>query len=318
MTSVIVQKILERIHQPELFRTLAEDLTGTELNSLLLEVFNHRVGSMSAPDLLQHYRLNRFVKPADLPMLELKQTELDLLKIFQRFSFEPIELSPVSVLGSCSVVASADQKKVLSALRGTEVLADATNAIALHCCDLKTRPEWESQPSGGSLRFGTVQRHVRTQQIQGKGFTPHFKIGCLVTSGRDTGSYSFEKESLLEHLEVMKFLYTDYYSADSVSFRLLCRPGYADTERLAESVQEYVLQQHPEFSVDVVREPEKETGYYKGIQYKIDIKVNGKSYEIGDGGFVDWPQQYLQNKKERMLTTGFGFEFMYRILKGEV
>jgi hypothetical protein len=64
--------------------------------------------------------------------------------------------------------------------------------------------------------------------------------------------------------------------------------------------------------------PEKENEYYKGIQYKVDITLNNKVYEIGDGGFVDWTQQLLQNKKERFLITGFGFEFMYRILHGMV
>jgi hypothetical protein len=47
------------------------------------------------------------------------------------------------------------------------------------------------------------------------------------------------------------------------------------------------------------------------------------TYEIADGGFVDWTQHLLQNKKERMFTkqermftTGFGFDLMYRILHG--
>ena len=40
------------------------------------------------------------------------------------------------------------------------------------------------------------------------------------------------------------------------------------------------------------------------------------TYEIADGGFIDWTQHLLQNKKERMFTTGFGFDLMYRILHG--
>jgi hypothetical protein len=50
----------------------------------------------------------------------------------------------------------------------------------------------------------------------------------------------------------------------------------------------------------------------------VDIKVRGKTFEIADGGFVDWTQQLLQNKKERMLSTGIGFDFMYRILRGDL
>jgi hypothetical protein len=316
MQSAIVTKILQRIGQPHLVRMLTEDLTGTELNTLLLDVFRDTSSKLSAPQLLNRYQTNRFVKPADLPALELKRMEVDVLELLARLSFEPIELSPVSVLGSCSVVATADQNKILSALRGTEVLADATNSIALHICDLKQN---KSVSAAERISFATIQRHIRTQQITAKGFTPHFKIGCLVTAGNDTGSFSFEKEALLQHIVAMKELYINYYKVEDISFRFLCRKnGYDSSERLAQQVKEFVIGKDPELSIDIVKEPEKEIDYYKGIQYKVDINIKGKTYEIGDGGFVDWTQQLLQNKKERMLSTGIGFDFMYRIMRGDV
>lgn len=319
MSSTIVMKILERIGHPELVHVLGQELSGTELNSLLLEVFNQSVSTLTPPQLLNLYQLNRFVKPSDLPVIELKHMELDLYEIFQQFSFQPLELSPVAAFGSCSVVAPADQKKILSALRGTEVLADATNSLALHICDLKQRKVWTPDEAGHKIRFSTIQRHIRTQQISGKGFTPHFKIGCLVTAGYDTGSFTFEKESLCEHIEVMKALYLGYYKVEDLRFRFLCRKsGYPEAQELARQVKGFVLQQHPDIIIDLIDHPEKEIGYYKGIQYKVDIRVNGKSYEIGDGGFVDWTQQMLQNRKERMLSTGIGFDFMYRIIKDQV
>ena len=317
MSSTIIKKILDRIGQPNLVHLLSNELSGTELNSLLLEVFNQRTAALSPPQMLNLYQLNRFVKPGELPVIELKKNELDLLTIFNQYGFEPIELSPIAVLGACSAVAPADQKKILTALRGTEVLADATNSIALHISDLKKRKVLIPQPHE-KIRFSSIQRHVRTQTIATKGFSPHFKIGCLVTSGVDTGSFSFEKEALSEHLHVMKALYADYYKVDELSFRFLCRKGYPDSFELAKRLREYVIQQHPDMKINIIDSPEKEIGYYKGVQYKADIQVNGKNYEIGDGGFVDWTQQLLQNKKERFLITGFGFEFMYRILKGMV
>ena len=94
-------------------------------------------------------------------------------------------------------------------------------------------------------------------------------------------------------------------------------PRLAGNE-LARQVKKHVLQHHPDLEIEIVDEPEKEIGYYKGIQYKVVIHVNDRQFEIGDGGFVDWTQQLLQNKKERMFSTGFGFEFMYRILNGQV
>lgn len=310
MSSGITNKITDRINQPDLMRLLVDELSGTELNSLLLEVFHQRARLIDPAHLLSQYQKNRFVKPADLPVLELMQQEIDLLTLFNKFSFEPLELSPVSVFGSCSVVATANQKKILTATRGTEVLADATNAIALHCCDLKRQNK-----SINTLKLSTIQRHVRAQQTDTKGFTPHFKIGCLVTAGSDTGSLSFEKQALLDHMKVMLATFSDYFKCESVSFRLLCRPGYEDSHALANQLKEFIEHENKALRIDVVPHPDKDNRYYQGIQYKVDVKVNGRQFEIGDGGFVDWPQQLLQNKKERMLTTGFGFELMHRIVR---
>ena len=83
------------------------------------------------------------------------------------------------------------------------------------------------------MRLATIQRHVRTQSISGKGFTPHFKIGCMVTSGPDEGNFGFEKEALTEHILAMKEIFRGYYKVDQLSFRLVCRGGYADSIKLA-------------------------------------------------------------------------------------
>jgi hypothetical protein len=40
---------------------------------------------------------------------------------------------PVAPLGACAIMGHASQNKVLSALRGTEVVADPTNVMALVC-----------------------------------------------------------------------------------------------------------------------------------------------------------------------------------------
>jgi hypothetical protein len=318
MSSIIIDKILARIGQPDLLNTIGKKLSGAELNSILLEAFRLRTLTYSPAQLLRHYQNNRFVKPADTPVLKLKQTELDLLKVFAEHSFLPLELSPVTSLGACSVVALADQKKILSALRGTEVMADAANAMALHICDMKKSKAWIPKTLDEKLRLSTIQRHVRTQSITGRGFTPHFKIGCLVTAGLDTGNFSFEKDSLLEQIFLMKKIFKDYYKVDQLSFRLLCRKGYPDCFKLPFEVSEFIQKKYPDIHLEIVKNPEKENGYYKGIQYKVDIKLKDKIYEIGDGGFVDWTQQLLGNKKERFLITGFGFEFMYRIMNGLV
>lgn len=318
MSSIIANKILKRINRPDLISVLTNELSGSELNSILLEVFNRKTSILSPAELLNQYQDNRFVKPADLPVLDLKRMELDLFELFRQYSFHALELSPVSILGSCSVIAPANQKKILSALRGTEVLADSTNSIALYASDLKQKNKTAGSSSETPMRFCNIQRQLRTQSFSGKGFRSHFKIGCLVTCGTDTGAFDFEKKSLQEHIRVMKALFLEYYKAEEVSFKLLCREGYPDGENLARAVNDHVQQHDPDIRITIVDKPEHETNYYKGLQYKVNILMKGKTYEIGDGGFVDWTQQLLQNKKERMLSTGFGFDLMYRILADQL
>lgn len=318
MTSDIVSSILRRINQPDLLSILADDLAGNELNSILLEVFNRRASAITPPALLNQYQENRFVKPGDLPVVELKRMELEVLELFQKHSFQPVELSPVSMLGSCSVIGPVDQKKVLSALRGTEVLADSTNALALHASDLIQKNERSGTPNPLPMRLCNIQRQLRTQANLSTGFTPHFRIGCLVTCGKDAGGLDFEQKSLHEHIQVMTDLFLHYYKVDEINFKLLRRTGQESPEIMAGAIRDFLLARNPDLNVTFVEKPLIDTDYYKGLQYKVNIVVKGNSYEIADGGFVDWTQQLLQNKKQRMLSTGFGFDLMYRIQSGSL
>ncbi len=54
-------------------------------------------------------------------------------------------------------------------------------------------------------------------------------------------------------------------------------------------------------------------GYYTGLCLRISPTApDGVRYPITDGGFPDWTARLLQDKKERLLTTGIGSEFVCR------
>ncbi|WP_128547386.1 hypothetical protein [Larkinella soli] len=314
MSPEVIEKILKKTGQPDLIGLLTESLSASELNSLLLEVFNRSVSRYSAPELLRNYQLNRFVKPVDLDFMRFRELETAVLNVFAAFRFQPQELSPVSALGSCSVVAPADQKKILSALRGTEVLADATNALALHIADLKQTGRWKPGDPSEQLRLSAVHRHVRTPMVVHAGHTPHFKIGCLVSAGRDTGDFRFEMQSVAEHLSVLTAVFRDTLKAENLRFKFMTRGGYDDPVRLLERVRDHICSQRSDVPITLDTEPATSNTYYKGLQYKALITVRGQEIEIGDGGFVDWTQQFLQNRKERLMTSGIGVEWFYRLM----
>lgn len=308
---MIAQKIVERIGQPDLIDILVNELSGSELTSLLLEVFNRRTQQLSPTDLLQTYQHNRFVKPADLDAMALRGLEDRALSVFGSFGFSAIELSPVAPLGSCSIVASADQKKIVSATRQTEVVADATNLLALHIADLRKSSR---QPIGTLLRFSAIHRHLRTPPVPDlPGMRPHFKIACSVVAGKDTGHYSFEKITLSEHVAMMMAFFKDIMPNNTLLFRLYPHKGYPDPVALVDLLAAYVHDHHPEARIEVSKDDVDNNNYYKGVQCKLYLDLSGQLIDIGDGGFVDWTQQLLQNKKERLFTAGIGIELLHRL-----
>jgi hypothetical protein len=58
--------------------------------------------------------------------------------------------------------------------------------------------------------------------------------------------------------------------------------------------------------------------YYKLIQFKFFLEREGKEINLSDGGFVDWTQKFLQNKKHRLLISGIGIELIYKIKHGQL
>ena len=311
MPEKIANKIAKRAGNDQVIALLSAQLSGADCNSLLLEVFARRTKQLTAPELLKQYEKNRFVQPAETDFIRLMEQSLLTLKSLQGHGFTPLQMSPLSQLGTSSVVATVDQNKVVSTLRNCEVLSDATNALALHICSEKKRQKQSASPA--HIKHCTVQRHVRAQQFKVKGFAPHFTIGCLVSSGIDTGNFAFEKKALGDHFSALSDVLMTVFNTGKVRFRLQPREGYPS--HFIPAVLEDLHNSFPDMEVIVDEQPGA-NNYYKGIQFKTDITVKQRHFEIADGGFVDWTQQLLNNKKERFFIAGFGLELLNKLEEG--
>jgi hypothetical protein len=304
----IIKSIEARMGVPDLARELADRLTGSELNSLLLEVFDQRTRGGSPEQLLRQYMTNRFVQPAATDMIGSLELELDSLLFLRDCGFQPLELSPVAQFGSCSVVGTVSQDKIVSAVRNTEVVADATNSLALHIAGLKKN---NPAAAAGLIRFCTVHRHLRAQELKVKWHTAHFKIGCMVTAGKDTGDYRFECSQLKDQLRAVCGLLRQW-GVTPIRVKLQRREGYTHPERLLQAVAGQLKTEKglPEIAIDEKAGP---NNYYKGVQFKLIVEANGQEAEIADGGLTDWTQQLLGNSKERLLICGFGLDLLYKL-----
>ncbi|PLS08415.1 hypothetical protein [Neobacillus cucumis] len=286
------------------FEILTKRISLSDLNSLLLDIFRIRTTASTPSNLLKKYSENRFVQPAGISPIELKHLELELLQLAESLCFTPILLSPVAQLGSCSIIAPVNQNKVISALRGTEVVADSTNSLALYICDHLKKGEFNNK--NDFVRFCNSQRIVRAQSFSKAGLLPHFHIFSLVTSGIDKGSYSFEKKALTEHFEMYHRIFRTIMNP-KITFRFIQTEGYKDGNGLINRITEYIQEIAPHINLDNNIEV-VENSYYQGLQFKVIIEENGEEIFIGDGGFVNWSQKLLGIKKERMLISAIGLD----------
>ncbi|WP_284639386.1 hypothetical protein [Paenibacillus silviterrae] len=270
-----------------------------------------KASDISYRELLVNYASNRFCKPSEVNPIQLKQLELDVLHIAEVLNYRPVELSPAAPLGSCSVVAPANQNKVISALRGTEIVADATNMLALYMCEAIKSGTVSNVDA--PLRLCTTHRHVRAQRFDMPGLLPHFQLFCMVTSGKDRGSYLFEKEAIVEHLQMYETLFNLFENLQ-MTVVLQRRGGYKDSSGLIGRLSEHIQLKNPLIKVMESAET-NENAYYRGLQFTVIITVNGQENVIGDGGYVDWSQKLLGSKKERMLISAIGLERLLPVVR---
>lgn len=298
----ILDRILKQIDGQEIIDKLLS-LPKADLNSLLLHLFGKQTDSFTPVDVLKAYQSNRFSVPSDLDPVRFHALEAELLAEAQRSDMQTILLSPSATLGSCSVFGCVDQYNVVSGLRGTETLSDPTNMLAIIIAEkLKTGTECNVSP----LHYATTARAVRSQVFSGKGFFAHFGLFCMVSSGKDTGAYSCEKQLLKKQLLFYKQWMQDRFHT-KLSLVLSKRDGYKDGDGFCANMIETVRAVFPETPISL-DESEMDNKYYQGVNFKIFMESDGEKIFIGDGGFVDWISRMLGNKKERCLISGVGLD----------
>jgi hypothetical protein len=282
---------------------LAEGLQASEVWSLLLDVMERRAAQRTPPHLMRQFAQDGFVRPAFID--QRTAVALDAHLFAAAAAFEAVELSPLAPLGSSSAVAIASQNKIVSALRGTEVVADPTNVLALECASrLRTAP-------GSVVRLATSHRCVRAQPVpKGPGFSQHFRIFCLASAGRERQGHGFAVDALSEqiatHLAALARLEQHGYALPARRVTLLATPEKAAAaDRAAETIR----------GVPVERKP-LEHRYYDGLRFMIDAGDSpGGGIPLIDGGCFDWVGKLASNRRFAFVASGMGSQliaYMFR------
>ena len=278
----MTDRIVERIEREAGLPGVVERLVGlpaADLRSLLLEVARRRSESVSPADVLRQYRQDRFVGASAVDPARLREVERLAAEALPE-GFEELELSPVAPFGVVSALGALSQNLTVSTVRGSEVVSDSTNVLALECAIRR-------QAGAPVVRLCAFHRMLRGQSYEDPSWATHFALLGLASAGRGP---EFEAATLAEHL-------TFYV-------RLLRALGIEPEVRLTPLEERFrpVLEQVPGAHIDDARMSGR--AYYTGASFGID--ANGMN--LVDGGFVDWTQQLLSNRKERLLISGIGTE----------
>lgn len=276
-------------------------LSGSDLTSLLLGLMRRRAASVAPAQVRRQYEHSRFVAPGQVRFQDLRRAE-DICVDAINHAFEFVVLAPVTPFGAHACLGGISQDRLLSTTRALEATGDPTMGLTLEAAARRAMVLRRDSRSAEVVRLAGIQRVLRAQAFSGPRSFAHFELLGLVSAGRDTGALEFEISSITEHASLLAAVIRGAGASDVVvrltSFSRLHRHVLAAVEERLGSV----------VRCERWDDRQRGRGYYPSVCFKVDGLWDDEWIEIGDGGIVDWCQRLLDNKKERVVTSGASVE----------
>ena len=284
---------------PVTYEALTDGLPASRLWSLLLDVAEARAVRRRPAELMEQWDRDRFVQPGIVDQRTFVDIDGHLLTAAS--AFESIELSPVAPLGVCAIMGHASQHKVLSALRGTELVADPTNVMALECARRLHRDP------GAIVRLATSHRCVRAQPVpKRRGLSANFRIFCLASAGVERQSHAFVVDAMAEQMKVMLDV-LDRLEKHGFAFpdRRITLLSTQDRIALGDRIVAAL-------GGAVVTRAALEHPYYnQGLRFQIAARSNeGTEMPLIDGGAFDWVAKLTSNRRAVYVASGLGSQLV--------
>jgi len=195
----------------------------------------------------------------------------------------------------------ASQHKVLSALRGTELVADPTNVMALECARRLHRDP------AATVRLATSHRCVRAQPVpKRRGLSANFRIFCLASAGVERQSHAFVVDAMAEQMKVMLDV-LDRLEKHGFAFpdRRITLLSTQDRIALGDRIVAAL-------GGAVVTRAALEHPYYnQGLRFQIAARSNeGTEMPLIDGGAFDWVAKLTSNRRAVYVASGLGSQLV--------
>lgn len=287
---------------------LIVDGSPSETRGELLRLLREQASRRRPADLLAQFRRDAHVMPSRLDQ-RLVNT-LDRLALDAADGFDALALSPVAPLGTNSVVAPTSQDRTLSTTRGTEVVSDPTNVLALECA-LRLLASGGSAPTP-AVRLATVHQTLRAQGVSNPdgAYSQHFRLFALAESGAGLPDDEFEVQAVGSQLQVYDRFFDACESCVRVTFPH--RQAIVRVDERGQALAERVVRRLREVMphVDVATEP-LVSNYYGGLRVGFGAEGrSGEFVEIADLGRFDWVAQLTSDRRNRFVASGFGIQLV--------
>lgn len=298
----LLDRVLRDADAPALLEVLGERLPQSDLTSLLLEVAQRRA-ARAPSEVLRQYREDRFVRPGRVdPRVRCAIERVAFASVPARY--QAIEIAPLAPLGTSSAVATASQHKIVSTMRGSDVVSDASNVLALECAVRR-----RASPRGPEVALCASARMTRAQALVRKEHTAHFQLFVMVVAGRDPGGRALQATALREaidtQLAMLSALRGEGFRIGRVRVSISARAPYREA---AASAAAALAQAWPEVAIALDPARAEASAYYGGLCFGVFLEHGADWIPLGDGGVTDWVAKLTGSRKERFFVGAIGTE----------
>ena len=267
---------------------LLRTLNPIELRTILADVARSRASNQTPADLIKRWREDKLLEPSMLDPREALPITGKLWEVVPP-EFVGVTLSQLTSLGSGIHLGGLGQNRVVTTMRGTEVLADPKHGLAL---------EASRRRRNGHSRVHLATHARCTHAWDHSEESSHELRFALVSSAPDGGGLSTEADLLDLHLDYWREIMGTVVPRgrieltvwDSTLAGLIEARGTRDGVIVVEGTSDE-------------RRPWRNP--YTTAAFRFVVDGDGdEAHEIGDGGFVTWTQALTRNRKDRCLVSG--------------
>jgi hypothetical protein len=345
MPSRIAHRIERALGMVGLVDALASKLPASDLRSLLMEVYQARAAEVEASDIQAQSERDTLMAPSTVSARDLMVFDSAAFQAASEFA--ALDLSPVCPFAAAYTLGGTSQNNVVTTIRNAEALGDPTLSLALEagrrrrstdvvrlCASQRVirlqpfdvpgySPHFRlfglvtAGRDRGSFRFETAHllEHVRVylrifRMLTGAGFaleSPLVEFADMIAVEAAVAGAGITRDEIRKSVRAHRLGGSESFLRE----RGLAAEVDARHPQLESDVIAPLREEFPEARFRVNQQRLEGLGYYRYFALRISPQApDGNRYPIVDGGFTDWTARLLGNRKERLLISGIGSEFV--------